>query len=313
MPDLARLRMLIAIDDSGSISGAARSLRYTTAAVSQQISKLERETGVDLVIRHPRGVTVTPAGAELVSVAREVSALLAAAQDRAKQLAGVEQAKLRIATFQSASAGLLPRILRPLCQRFPRMRMEFVQVPRSEAVALVQRHQADVALIHEHPELAGGDDTTGLSIELLREDALRWVAAPSHSKAHRPGPIDLADLHDEQLIVGRIEDDDRQVLDEIFCEMRVRPNHIAEVGECFVAAAMASSGMAVTLMPEMAIPPGYSLVQKELVQHLMRRVFLVTRADDDSAAVAAFRNSAFHGVGAEAVSDRMYQVVKARV
>ena len=163
MPDLARLRMLIAIDDSGSISGAARSLRYTTAAVSQQISKLERETGVDLVIRHPRGVTVTPAGAELVSVAREVSALLAAAQDRAKQLAGVEQAKLRIATFQSASAGLLPRILRPLCQRFPRMRMEFVQVPRSEAVALVQRHQADVALIHEHPELAGGDDTTGLS------------------------------------------------------------------------------------------------------------------------------------------------------
>lgn len=75
--------------------------------------------------------------------------------------------------------------------------------------------------------------------------------------------------------------------------MDVVPAHVAEVGEYFIAAAMASSGIAVTVMPVMAIPAGYSLVTKRLEQDLERRVFLATREGDDSVAVAAFREMAF--------------------
>lgn len=289
MLDLPRLRMLKAICETGSISAAARLLRYTPAAVSQQISKLERETGMALVERHSRGVTLTPPGELLVKAGRDVMLQLALAEDNARQLAGMAAAKLRIATFQSASASLLPKILAPLCERFPRLGLEFVQVPRDEALRLVYQHEADVALIHEHPELPGDIDQAGLAVEYLYADVLKLVAAPNHSVAIWPEPVDLARLHEQALIVGRVEDDDRRVLDSIFADLGVTPIQVAEVGEYFVAAAMASSGIAVTLMPVLAIPAGYSLVTKRLRQNLERRVFLATREMDDSAAVAAFR------------------------
>lgn len=294
MLDLPRLRMLMALCDEGSISAAARSLRYTAAAVSQQISKLEREAGMDLVSRHSRGVTLTPSGDVLVEAGREVMLRLAQAESSARRLAGMETARLRIATFQSASASLLPKILAPLCERFPSLGLEFVQVPRDEALQMLRRHEADVALVHEHPEVPGGIEQSGLLAEFLHADLLQLVTAPNHAAAVWPEPVDLTRLDGQALIVGRVEDDDRQVLDELFAKMDVTPVHVAEVGEYFIAAAMASSGIAVTLMPVMAIPAGYSLVTKRLEQDLERRVFLATREGDDSIAVAAFREMAFH-------------------
>lgn len=293
MLDLPRLRMLIALREEGSISAAARSLRYTAAAVSQQISKLEREVGLALVWRHPRGVTLTPSGDALADAGRDVMLRLAQAESRATRLAGMEMARLRIATFQSASASLLPKILSPLCERFPGLGLEFVQLPRDEALQMLRRHDADVALVHEHPELPGGIEQSGLVAEFLHADLLRLVTAPSHAAAVWTEPVDLSRLDGEALIVGRAEDDDRQVLDELFASMSVVPVHVAEVGEYFIAAAMASSGIAITLMPHMAIPAGYPLVTKALAQTLERRVFLVTRDGDDSAAVSAFREMAF--------------------
>lgn len=291
--DLARLRMLIAIDDEGSISSAARSLSYTAAAVSQQMAKLEREMGMALIVRHSRGAALTPPGEELVTAGREVLHRLEVAEDAARRLAGMEKSKLRIATFQSASASLLPTILGPLCRRFPRMSLEFVQVPRDEALQLLRQRDADVALIHEHPEFPADIDETGLTVEFLLTDALRLVVAPHHAAAKWADPVDLRQLHEQPLIVGRVEDDDRHVLDALFGQLEVRPVQVAEVGEYFVAAAMASAGVAATLMPVMAIPAGYELVTKQLSQRLERRVFLAVRANDDHAAVEAFRTAAF--------------------
>lgn len=285
--------MLMAIGDSGSISAAARSLTYTAAAVSQQISKLERETGLSLVVRHSRGVTLTPPGEVLAEAGREASLRLAVAEDDARQLAGMQTGKLRIATFQSASASLLPKILAPLYQRFPRLGLEFVQVPRDEARRLLRAHEVDVALIHEHPEVPGTMDQPGLTTEFLHADDLQLVTAANHPAASWPEPVDLARLHGQALIVGRVEDDDRRVLDALFVELGAEPVQVAEVGEYFIAAAMTSSGMAVTLMPEMAIPAGYALASKRVRQKLERHVFLSTRQGDDSAAVAAFRQTAF--------------------
>lgn len=284
----------MALRDEGSISAAARSMRYTAAAVSQQISKLEREAGMELVSRHSRGVTLTPSGDVLVEAGRDVMLRLAQAENSARRLAGMETARLRVATFQSASASLLPKILAPLCERFPSLGLEFVQVPRDEALQMLRRHEADVALIHEHPEIPGGIEQPGLIAEFLHADLLRLVAAPHHAAAVWPEPVDLTSLDGQALIVGRVEDDDRQVLDELFAKMGVVPVQVAEVGEYFIAAAMASSGIAVTLMPVMAIPAGYSLVTKRLEQDLERRVFLATREADESVAVAAFREMAFH-------------------
>src|SRR5699024_2606444 len=105
------------------------------------------------------------------------------------------------------------------------------------------------------------------------------------------GPIDVTRVDGQHVIVGRDEDDDRRVLDALFGDLDVVPIHVAEVGEYFVAAAMASSGIAMTLMPIMAIPASYPLVDKRLSQPLEKRTFLATRRDGVHADVAAFRRT----------------------
>src|SRR5699024_6809252 len=174
MLDLPRLRMLMAIHAEGSIAAAARTLNYTPAAVSQQLSTLAPATGLCLFLRHSRGVTLTPPGEELAGAGREVILRLAQAEDNARQLAGLEKAKLRIATFQSASAGLLPKILAPLCQRFPRMSLEFVEVPRAEAFQLLRQHDAG-------EELAGAGREVILRLAQA-EDNARQLAGLEKAK-----------------------------------------------------------------------------------------------------------------------------------
>ena len=66
MLDVRKLLMLRSIADEGSIAGAARSLKYTRSAVSQQLKAFERTAGVPLVSRGGNRITLTPAGQALV-------------------------------------------------------------------------------------------------------------------------------------------------------------------------------------------------------------------------------------------------------
>src|SRR5688572_12587242 len=66
MLNLDRLRALHAVSAQGSINAAAETLNVTTSAVSQQLAKLELETGQQLLERHGRGVRLTDAATQLV-------------------------------------------------------------------------------------------------------------------------------------------------------------------------------------------------------------------------------------------------------
>ena len=70
MIDVRRLRVLKAVVESGSVSGAAAYLNYTPSAVSQSITALERETGTVLLERAGRGIRPTDAALVLCEHAR---------------------------------------------------------------------------------------------------------------------------------------------------------------------------------------------------------------------------------------------------
>src|SRR2546426_7586978 len=72
MLHVGRLRVLKEVAYRGSLSAAADALDYSQSAVSQQISTLEAETGMKLLERHPRGVTLTAAGQTLVGHAEAI-------------------------------------------------------------------------------------------------------------------------------------------------------------------------------------------------------------------------------------------------
>lgn len=94
--DVRRLMLLREVARCGSLTVAAKEMSFTTSAVSQQISKLEREVGVPLIDRHPpRGVRLTDAGRSLVVYADRVDRLMSAAEAEMAEYAGASCASGR--------------------------------------------------------------------------------------------------------------------------------------------------------------------------------------------------------------------------
>jgi len=84
--DIVQLRYLLAVVDAGSLSRAAAQLRVSQPALSQRMTQLERELGVQLLERSPRGVRPTRAGLDFYRDAhrlvRQFDHLAASAADR---------------------------------------------------------------------------------------------------------------------------------------------------------------------------------------------------------------------------------------
>src|ERR1035441_7424302 len=108
MLNVARLKVLKEVAYRGSFSAAAEALSYTQSAVSQQIATLEAETGMALLERHPRGAGRTAAGQTLVGHAEGILARLDAAEAALATIAGLRGGRLRMASFPTAGATLMP-------------------------------------------------------------------------------------------------------------------------------------------------------------------------------------------------------------
>ena len=112
MLDVRRLRMLREVSLHGTIRAAASSLSFTPSAVSQQLSALERELGIELLERRGRSVRLTPAAEVLVDRTEQILVKLAAAEAEAKAVASGTQPALRIASFASAAATIVADAVR---------------------------------------------------------------------------------------------------------------------------------------------------------------------------------------------------------
>src|ERR671926_796517 len=136
MLDVRRLRVLREVAQRGSFSAAAEALSFTQSAVSQQVAALERECGTKLLERGPRGVRLTDAGTALVRHADAILARIEDAEEELAAIAGLRGGRLRIATFQSAGATLVPRALGEFHRRHPDVELTVTQADDSAREAL---------------------------------------------------------------------------------------------------------------------------------------------------------------------------------
>src|SRR5438552_3649016 len=121
--ELRHLLALQAIAEHRSFRGAARALGYTQSAISQQIAALERAVGERLIERPggPRPVALTEAGELLLRHAEAIVARLKAAQADLAAFAEGAAGPLRVGTYQSVSARLLPALVRRFKEQFPQV------------------------------------------------------------------------------------------------------------------------------------------------------------------------------------------------
>jgi DNA-binding transcriptional LysR family regulator len=151
MMDLGRLRALHAVAVHGSVGRAAAALGYTPSAVSQQISKLERETRTPLLEKRGRGVVLTDAAQELVRTAETVLALVEQAEVGLEARRGQVRGKLFLAAFATAARGLLPAVLADLTERYPDLELRVLESDPYLMADLVARGEVDLAVVQDWP------------------------------------------------------------------------------------------------------------------------------------------------------------------
>ena len=123
MLDVRRMRVLREVAVRGSFSAAAEALSFTQSAISPA-DRRARARGRDasLVQRNARGIRLTEAGEALVRHADAILARLAEAEAELEAIAGLRGGRLRLASFESAAATLMPLAIAAFRAAAPRRR-----------------------------------------------------------------------------------------------------------------------------------------------------------------------------------------------
>ena len=179
MLNVARLRVLKEVAYRGSLSAAAAALDYSQSAVSQQISALETETGMKLLERLPRGVTLTAAGQTLMAHTEAILSRIEAAETALSAIAGLRGGRLRAASFPTAGAALMPLAIASFRAQYPGVELTLAEGEPEEIAPRLLAGELDLALLFEF----AGEDLAleGTSVVPLLEDPM-YLAMPS---AHR--------------------------------------------------------------------------------------------------------------------------------
>jgi DNA-binding transcriptional LysR family regulator len=191
-----RLRLLVELEQRGTVTAVAAALDYTPSAVSQQLTRLETETGRRLLERVGRGVLLTDAGRLLASHARDVLARLELAETALEQADAIS-GRLRVAAFQTAAQGLVVPAFAALCARHPELVCELHDHEAETALPLLHSGRLDLVVAEEYEHAPRPHDPVIERRDLGLDELL--VALPSaHPLARKDGPLALADLAHER-------------------------------------------------------------------------------------------------------------------
>ncbi|WP_100498595.1 LysR family transcriptional regulator [Geodermatophilus chilensis] len=194
--DLVKLRTLVEIRETGSMTAAAAALGYTTGAVSQQMTALERSVRAELFAQVGRRMHLTDAGrlladhaVGLLSLARQTELALAGLSER-------PQARVLIGVFGTAAA-LLPRALQRVREQCPGVRLRSVEVDVDDATSAVAAGRVDLAFGVDYPQAPVPRDR---DVALLVLGTERFSMATAAGRAAR-GTASLRDFADEPWIL----------------------------------------------------------------------------------------------------------------
>jgi DNA-binding transcriptional LysR family regulator len=199
MLDVRRLRVLREVARYGSFSAAAEALAYTQSAVSQNIAALERETGTKLVDRGSRGVRLTEGGEALVRHTDAILARLAEAESELEAIAGLRGGRVRIGTFPSAGASIVPPAIAAFRDRHPAVEVEVGVGEPPDLIADMKAGQHDLVILIEMQPSEWPKD--GLDRVALLEDPMYVVVPRNHRLAALP-EIPLEELASEHWMFG---------------------------------------------------------------------------------------------------------------
>jgi DNA-binding transcriptional LysR family regulator len=296
MLSLDRLRALHAIHAHGSVRAAAEALHVTASAISQQIAKLERETGQQLLTRHGRGVRLTDAARLLAQHAERILAQVELAHADLEAHRGQAVGDLVLGAFPTAARGLLPAALAALRTSHPQLEPRLREMAPPEAVRGVVRGDLDVAVVLDwyNRPLALPE---GLAKAPLFDDLADLAMPAGHPRAGAAS-ADLAEFAEDDWVSWPPGEICHEWLLFTLRAQGIEPRVTHQAEEHHTQLALIAAGLGVAVAPRLGrdpVPEGVRFVPVRPT--ITRHVYALWREDADRrpsirAAVRALRAAA---------------------
>lgn len=246
----SRLRVLREVAYRGSFSAAAQSLSYTQSAVSQQIAALEAQAGMPLLERHARGVSLTAAGQTLVRHAEGILADLEAAEEALAAVAGLRGGRLRMASFPTAGATLMPLAIATFRASYPEVELTLAEGEPEQIAPRLRSGELDIALLFDFAgEMA---PQQGIRHVELLEDPM-YLVLPAHHRLARRASLRLEDLREEAFIQTSSSSPCARHVVRCCHVAGFEPSVTFESDDYQTVQGLVAAGVGVALIPELAL------------------------------------------------------------
>jgi DNA-binding transcriptional LysR family regulator len=281
MLDPHRLRLLAEFADRGTIAATATALGYTPSAVSQQLAVLEREAGTGLLDRTARSAELTDAGRRLAGHARQILAMMEAAESDLSARAQEPEGRVVVTAFPSAAAAFAPALAHSL-RVHPGLTLLMRQSQPGEGPRPVSSGEADIALVDDWSgRLAqpGAGQPGLLQFHRLLRDPLVLVVPRNHPVASQQR-IQLRKLRDEAWMVAPAGEPSRQAVDRLLAGSGGIPQVSWEFEGLGTILSLVARGIGIAAVPRLALAAGAGRVTVRDLPGTVpaRDVFAVVRA-----------------------------------
>jgi DNA-binding transcriptional LysR family regulator len=249
--ELRHFLALQAISAHGSFGRAAKALGYTQSAISQQIAALERSVGEKLVERPggPRAVSLTEAGELLLRHAEAIIARMKAAQADLAAFTEGEAGPLRVGTYQSVGARLLPALVRRFKEQFPLVNVQLSESAiDDELEARLERGEVDLSFV-----MLPMNEAPLEAVQLLADPYVLIV--PAHSPlAGRAQPPSLREIA-RQPLIGYRQCRSMAAIETAIRRAGAEPGIVFRSDDNGTVQGLVGAGVGVALVPQLTLQP----------------------------------------------------------
>lgn len=273
----------------GSFAAAANRLGYTASAVSQQMSALERDTGVDLFQRSARSIQPTEAALVMTRHAAKVLTDIEALMAAASRTHNATHQELRLGIFPSLATYVLPRILQnPKWKDLGIDLRVSVAEPSQTIQGLRTGGELDVALVYQVGQSGLAWPHT-VNRQWIGDDEFR-VVLPAAWGFRAEAKVAADHLSNMPWIVHHPGTSDATVIERLFASCNLHPRVVAYSDDFHASLEMAAAGLGAALVPELALrnrPAGIVVLDVPEIR-LARNVFALLINDKQTAQVQLF-------------------------
>lgn len=242
---LRDLRYFLSVAQSGNVGRAARDLNVSQPAISLQLRKLEVGLGTQLLLRHSRGITLTPAGARLRDRLQTVMHLLASPLDEGE--AEPAESRVTFAIPTELSVPLVSPLAAAVRSRWPDVTLDVREGSGADLEEWLLNRHVDLAVLQDPPTLPDIEIAP-----ILTEDL--GVVVPARSPlADTIRPLSLRDLAGETLVLPGRQHWIRRRMERAAQHAGVRLMPAVQVSSSALAKVMVHNGFGCTVLPRSCV------------------------------------------------------------